>query len=184
MNRVKLHLVTSQQPAVLIRLARFLNAHGVGFEAGATFIKFPRGEESADALLGPLKAAGFKPVPVIDDFMPETDANFEEGVKELLAQEAQARAAASCGHDHAAGEACGHDHDHAHSHDHGDGHAHSHGHDHSHDHGHAHSHGHDHSHDHSHTDGHTHSHDHGDGHTHDHDHSDGHSHKHDHKHGH
>ena len=59
MNRVKLHLVTSQQPAVLIRLARFLNAHGVGFEAGATFIKFPRGEESADALLSLLKAAGF-----------------------------------------------------------------------------------------------------------------------------
>ena len=170
MNRVKLHLVTSQQPAALIRLARFLNAHGVGFEAGATFIKFPRGEESADALLGPLKAAGFKPVPVIDDFMPETDANFEEGVKELLAQEAQARSAASCGHDHAAGEACGHDHDH------------SHGHDHSHDHGHAHSHGHDHAHDHDHS----HSHDHGDGHTHDHghDHGDGHSHKHDHKHGH
>lgn len=156
MNRVKLHLVTSQQPAALIRLARFLNAHGVGFEAGATFIKFPRGEESADALLGPLKAAGFKPVPVIDDFTPETDANFEEGVMELLAQEAQARAAASCGHDHAAGETCGHDHDHTHSH----------GHDHSHDHGH------------------THGHDHGDGHTHDHDHGDGHSHKHDHKHGH
>ena len=166
MNRVKLHLVTSQQPAALIRLARFLNAHGVGFEAGATFIKFPRGEESADALLGPLKAVGFKPVPVIDDFMPETDANFEEGVKELLAQEAQARAAASCGHDHAAGEACDHDHDPAHSHDHGDGHTHSHSHDHSHDHDHSHSH------------------DHGDGHTHDHDHSDGHSHKHDHKHGH
>ena len=160
MNRVKLHLVTSQQPAVLIRLARFLNAHGIGFEAGATFIKFPRGEEAADALLGPLKAVGFKPVPVIDDFMPETDANFEEGVKELLAQEAQARAAASCGHDH----------------------DHSHGHDHSHDHGHAHSHGHDHAHDHDHS----HSHDHGDGHTHDHghDHGDGHSHKHDHKHGH
>ena len=166
MNRVKLHLVTSQQPAVLIRLARFLNAHGVGFEAGATFIKFPRGEESADALLSLLKAAGFKPVPVIDDFTPETNANFEEGVKELLDQEAQARAAASCGHDHAAGETCGHDHDHAHSHDHGDGHAHSHSHDHSHDHDHSHSH------------------DNGDGRTHDHDHSDGHSHKHDHKHGH
>ena len=162
MNRVKLHLVTSQQPPALIRLARFLNAHGVGFEAGATFIKFPRGEESADALLGPLKAVGFKPVPVIDDFMPETDANFEEGVKELLAQEAQARAAASCGHDHAAGETCDHDHDHSH--------------------GHNHAHDHDHSHSHDHGDGHTH--DHGDGHTHDHDHGDGHSHKHDHKHGH
>ena len=142
MNRVKLHLVTSQQPAVLIRLARFLNAHGIGFEAGATFIKFPRGEEAADALLGPLKAVGFKPVPVIDDFTPETDANFEEGVKELLAQEAQARAAASCGHDH----------DHSHSHDHGDGHTHSHdhgdGHTHDHDHGDGHSHKHDHKHDH------------------------------------
>ena len=172
MNRVKLHLVTSQQPAVLIRLARFLNAHGVGFEAGATFIKFPRGEESADALLGPLKAAGFKPVPVIDDFTPETNANFEEGVKELLDQEAQARAAASCGHDHAAGETCGHDHDDTHSH----------GHDHSHDHGHTH--GHDHGDGHTHDHVHTHSHDHGDGHTHDHDHGDGHSHKHDHKHGH
>ena len=148
MNRVKLHLVTSQQPAVLIRLARFLNAHGVGFEAGATFIKFPRGEESADALLSLLKAAGFKPVPVIDDFTPETNANFEEGVKELLDQEAQARAAASCGHDHAAGEACGHDHahdhDHSHSHDHGDGHTHDHGH----DHGDGHSHKHDHKHGH------------------------------------
>ena len=148
MNRVKLHLVTSQQPAVLIRLARFLNAHGIGFEAGATFIKFPRGEEAADALLSQLKGAGFRPVPVMDDFTPETNGNFEEGVKGLLAQEAEVRAAASCGHDHAPGEACSHGHDH--SHDHGHSHDHSHDHAHSHDDGHRHTHDNDHSHGHHH----------------------------------
>jgi hypothetical protein len=148
MNRIKLHLVTSQQPAVLIRLARFLTAHGVGFETGATFIKFPRGDEAADALLGSLKELGFKPVPVIDAFTPETDANFGEGVSDLLKEEAETKAAASCGHDHAPGETCNHDHDHSHSHDHDHAHSHAHNHGHGHHHGEGHTHNHDHSHDH------------------------------------
>ena len=156
MNRRKLNLVTSQQPAALIRLARFLNAQGLEIEAGATFIKFPRGEEAADAVAQRLKIAGFKPLPVIDDFTPETDANFEEGVKTLLKEEAEARAAHSCGHDHAPGETCNHGHDHSHSHDHD--HDHSHGH--SHDHGHGHHHGEEHAHDHGQGHSHGHSHDH------------------------
>ena len=158
MNRRKLNLVTSQQPAALIRLARFLNAQGLEIEAGATFIKFPRGEEAADAVAQRLKVAGFKPLPVIDDFTPETDANFEEGVGDLLKEEAEARAAHSCGHDHAPGETCNHGHDHGHSHDHGHGHHHEEGHAHDHSHGHEHGHNHDHGHAQSHD--HDHKHDH------------------------
>ena len=155
MNRIKLHVITSQQTAALVRAARLLSAAGIPLEAGNTFIKFPRGESQADAVAADLKAMGFKPLPTIDEFTAETNDNCAERVAALLAAEQAAKPKHDCGHDHAPGETCGHDHSHD---DHGHSHAHAHDHHHQHDHGHSHSHshdhdgccGHDHNHDHKH----------------------------------
>ena len=151
MNRIKLHVITSQQTAALVRAARLLSAAGIPLEAGNTFIKFPRGESQADAVAADLKAMGFKPLPTIDEFTAETNDNCAERVAALLAAEQAAKPKHDCGHDHAPGETCSHD-------DHGHSHAHAHDHHHQHDHGHSHSHshdhdgccGHDHDHDHKH----------------------------------
>jgi hypothetical protein len=143
MNRIKLHVITSQQTAALLRAARLLSAAGIPLEAGSNFIKFPRGHEQADALAASLKAMGFKPLPTIDEFTAETNDNCSQRVASLLAAEQAAKPKHDCGHDHAPGEACNHDH---HGHEHG----HDHGHQHEHDHSHAHSHSHDHQHAHEH----------------------------------
>lgn len=159
MNRIKLHVITSQQTAALLRAARLLTAAGIPLEAGANFIKFPRGEQSTDALAASLKAMGFKPLPTIDEFTAETNDNCGERVGALLAAEQATKPKHDCGHDHAPGEACNHGHSHD---DHGHGHAHSHDHHHDHqgDHGHSHSHDHDHKgccgHDHDHQHDHKH----------------------------
>ena len=135
MNRIKLHVITSQQTAALVRAARLLSAAGIPLEAGNTFIKFPRGESQADAVAAELKAMGFKPLPTIDEFTVETNDNCAERVAALLAAEQAAKPKHDCGHDHAPGEACNHDH---HDHDHGHQHGHAHSHDHDHDHDHKH----------------------------------------------
>ena len=160
MDRIKLYTITSNQPALLLRVAQFLSAHGLAWEAGNTFVKFPRATAEGDAAAQALKAAGLRPLPNIDVFTPETVENFASRTHAIVEEEARARAAHDCGHHHAPGESCGHDH----SQDHG----HAHGHDHSHDHGHDHHH--DHGHDHAHTHGHSHSHDHHHPHEHKHDH--------------
>jgi hypothetical protein len=161
MNRIKLHVITSQQTAALVRAARLLSAAGVPLEAGNTFIKFPRGENQADAMAANLKAMGFKPLPTIDEFTAETNDNCADRVTTLLAAEQAAKPKHDCGHDHAPGEICNHGHDHSHSHD-DHGHSHAHAHDHGHDHNHQHDHGHSHSHGHDHDGccGHDHDHDH------------------------
>ena len=135
MNRIKLHVITSQQTAALLRAARLLSAAGIPLEAGANFIKFPRGEEQADTAAANLKAMGFKPLPTIDEFTAETNDNCLERVASLLAAEQAAKPKHDCGHDHAPCEACNHDH---HDHDHGHQHGHAHSHDHDHDHDHKH----------------------------------------------
>jgi len=135
MNRIKLHVITSQQTAALLRAARLLSAAGIPLEAGANFIKFPRGEEQADTAAANLKAMGFKPLPTIDEFTAETNDNCLERVASLPAAEQAAKPKHDCGHDHAPGEACNHDH---HDHDHGHQHGHAHSHDHDHDHDHKH----------------------------------------------
>ena len=38
MNRIKLHVITSQQTAALLRAARLLSAAGIPLEAGSNFI--------------------------------------------------------------------------------------------------------------------------------------------------
>ncbi len=144
MNRIKLHVITSQQTAALVRAARLLSAAGVPLEAGNTFIKFPRAEAQADAMAADLKAMGFRPLPTIDEFTAETNNNCADRVAALLAAEQAAKPKHDCGHDHAPGETCSHGHDHSHD-DHG--HSHAHAHDHGHDHNHPHDHGHSHSHD-------------------------------------
>ena len=161
MNRIKLHVITSQQTAALLRAARLLTEAGIPLEAGANFIKFPRGEHSTDALAASLKAMGFKPLPTIDEFSAETNDNCGERVGTLLAAEQASKPKHDCGHDHAPGETCSHGHDHSHD-DPGHSHAHSHDHHHDHqaDHGHSHSHDHDHKgccgHDHDHKHDHQH----------------------------
>ncbi|MFZ9757599.1 MAG: hypothetical protein ACO3BZ_06420, partial [Burkholderiaceae bacterium] len=115
MNRIKLHVITSQQTAALLRAARLLSAAGIPLEAGSNFIKFPRGHEQADALAVSLKAMGFKPLPTIDEFTAETNDNCSQRVASLLAAEQAAKPKHDCGHDHAPGEACNHGH---HDHDH------------------------------------------------------------------
>ena len=144
MNRIKLHVITSQQTVALLRATRLLSAAGIPLEAGNNFIKFPRGEHQADAIAEQLKGMGFKPLPTIDNFTAETNDNCNERVGTLLAAEQAAKPKHDCGHDHAPGETC--------SHGHGDGHGHSHDHGHHHDHGHDHDHSSccDHDHDHKH----------------------------------
>jgi hypothetical protein len=146
MERTKLYTITSSHPALLLRVAQFLSAHGLAWEAGNTFVKFPRATGDGDAAAETLKAAGLRPLPNIDFFTPETVVNFSTRIQTLVEEEARARATQACGHHHAPGESCGHDH----SHDHGHGHSHDHSHDHGHVHAHAHSYEHHHTHDHKH----------------------------------
>lgn len=128
--RIKLHVITSQSPALIGRAARLLAARQVPVEIGATFIKFPRGDGRADQAALDLKEAGFRVLTSMDFFIAETDQNLSDRCAEELKKEAPKP--------HVHGPGCGHDHHHEHHHDHG----HDHGHDHPRDHGHDHDHKH------------------------------------------
>ena len=65
MNRIKLHVISSTQPATLMRVVRFLVARQIPIECGNQFVKFPRGEAPADAAAERLKELGFRP-PALD----------------------------------------------------------------------------------------------------------------------
>jgi hypothetical protein len=135
MNRIKLHVISSTQPATLMRVVRFLVARQIPIECGNQFVKFPRGEAPADAAAERLKELGFRPLPSTDALEVETDANLADRVAASLAAERAEQAANCCddpNHNH------GHDHDHSHDHDHKHDHDHSHDHDHKHDHKHGH----------------------------------------------
>ncbi len=128
--RVKLHVVTSSSPAILLRVVRYLSSHQIAVEVGNNFVKFPRTQQAADDAAAALKAMGFRILTSMDQFAPEADANIGERCAALLAEEQAPK-----GHVH--GPDCGHDHGHHHDHDHQH---HGHSHDHDHDHGHDHSH--------------------------------------------
>jgi len=140
--RIKLHVVTSQTPALLMRVVRFLASRSIDAELGNGFVKFPRGDDSADQAAASLKTMGFRVLTSMDQFLPDTDANMAEKSAAALAEENTPKGhvhGPGCGHDH---HEHGHSHDHEHTHDHQ--HGHSHGDDHDHDHQHDHDHGHKH----------------------------------------
>ncbi len=117
--RIKLHVVTSSSPAILLRVVRYLSSRQIAVEVGNNFVKFPRAEQAADDAAAALKAMGFRILTSMDQFAPEADTNVGERCAALLAEERAPK-----GHVH--GPDCGHDHDHDHDH----------GHDHRHDHSH------------------------------------------------
>jgi len=116
--RVKLHVVTSSSPAILLRVVRYLSSRQIAVEVGNNFVKFPRAEQAADDAAGALKAMGFRILTSMDQFAPEADANIGERCAALLAEEQAPK-----GHVH--GPDCGHDHDHDHGHDHNHDHSHN-----------------------------------------------------------
>lgn len=116
--RVKLHVVTSSSPAILLRVVRYLSSRQIAVEVGNNFVKFPRAEQPADDAAGALKAMGFRILTSMDQFAPEADANIGERCAALLAEEQAPK-----GHVH--GPDCGHDHDHDHGHDHNHDHSHN-----------------------------------------------------------
>ena len=128
--RVKLHVLTSSSPAILLRVVRYLSSRQIAVEVGNNFVKFPRTQQAADDAAAALKVMGFRILTSMDQFAPEADANIGERCAALLAEEQAPK-----GHIH--GPDCGHDHGHHHDHDHQH---HGHSHDHDHDHGHDHSH--------------------------------------------
>ena len=140
--RAKLHIYSSQNPALLLRVVRFLTAQGIAVELGSTFVKFPRAEAKADEAASALKAVGFRILTSMDAFDPDQDANMALRSKALLDDENTPK-----GHFHGPG--CDHDH-HDHDHQHGPDCGHDHHHDHKHEHKHEHGHGHGHKHDHDH----------------------------------
>lgn len=117
--RIKLHVVTSSSPAILLRVVRYLSSRQIAVEVGNNFVKFPRAEQAADDAAAALKAMGFRILTSMDQFAPEADTNVGERCAALLAEERAPK-----GHVH--GPDCGHDHHHDHDH----------GHDHRHDHSH------------------------------------------------
>jgi hypothetical protein len=119
--RIKLHVVTSSSPAILLRVVRYLSSRQIAVEVGNNFVKFPRAEQAADDAAAALKAMGFRILTSMDQFAPEADTNVGERCAALLAEERAPK-----GHVH--GPDCGHDHDHDHDHDHGHDHRHDHSH--------------------------------------------------------
>ena len=117
--RIKLHVVTSSSPAILLRVVRYLSSRQIAVEVGNNFVKFPRAEQAADDAAAALKAMGFRILTSMDQFAPEADTNVGERCAALLAEERAPK-----GHVH--GPDCGHDHDHDHDHGHDHGHDHSH----------------------------------------------------------
>ena len=133
--RTKLHVYTSNSPALLLRVVRFLTQRQVPVEVGNNFVKFPRAETVADQAAADLKAMGFRVLTSMDQFTADTDHNMAEISAVLLAQENTPKGhvhGPGCGHDHAHGESCDHDHHHDHGHDHDHDHGHHHHHDHKH----------------------------------------------------
>ncbi len=151
-SRTKLHIYSSQNPALLLRVVRFLSAQGIPVELGNTFVKFPRGETAADNAAAAVKAMGFRVLTSMDAFDPDQDTNMASRSKQLLDDENTPKGhvhGPGCGHDHhdhVHGPDCGHDHAHGHSHDQKHGHTHDHKHEYHHDHGDKHGHKHDHDH--------------------------------------
>lgn len=119
--RIKLHVVTSSSPAILLRVVRYLSSRQIAVEVGNNFVKFPRAEQAADDAAAALKAMGFRILTSMDQFAPEADTNVGERCAALLAEERAPK-----GHVH--GPDCGHDHDHDHDHDHGHDYRHDHSH--------------------------------------------------------
>jgi hypothetical protein len=119
--RIKLHVVTSSSPAILLRVVRYLSSRQIAVEVGNNFVKFPRAEQAADDAAAALKAMGFRILTSMDQFAPEADTNVGERCAALLAEERAPK-----GHVH--GPDCGHDHDDDHDHDHGHDHRHDHSH--------------------------------------------------------
>ena len=119
--RIKLHVVTSSSPAILLRVVRYLSSRQIAVEVGNNFVKFPRAEQAADDAAAALKAMGFRILTSMDQFAPEADTNVGERCAALLAEERAPKA-------HVHGPDCGHDHDHDHDHDHGHDHRHDHSH--------------------------------------------------------
>ncbi len=131
-SRTKLHIYSSQNTALLLRVVRFLSVQGIPVELGNTFVKFPRGEASADNAAAAVRAMGFRVLTSMDAFDPDQDANMASRSKQLLEDENTPKGhvhGPGCGHDH-------HDHEHDHSHDHKHEHTHDHHHGHKHDHDH------------------------------------------------
>ena len=160
-HRSKIHVYTSTTPLLLLRVVRFLAQRAIPVEVGNNFVKFPRGETTADMAASELKTMGFRVLTSMDQFDPEQDATLKDKSAVLLAAENTPTGhvhGPGCGHDHVHDEHCGHDHHHDHAH--GQSHDHSaeqpHQHKHEHEHGHKPDHGHEHDHQH----GHGHSHDH------------------------
>jgi hypothetical protein len=111
--RIKLHVYTSTVPVLLLRVVRFLASRSIPMEVGASFVKFPRGEATADDAAAGLKAMGFRVLTSMDQFEPDTDQTMANRSAALLEEENTPK-----GHVHGPG--CGHDHhdDHDHQHDH------------------------------------------------------------------
>jgi len=103
MTPTKLHIVTTPEPLALMRLVCLLASEGLPCELGTNFVKFPRGEEKADALAAFAQQLGFKPIASMDRFEPDTRENIESRVRPLLEHHQH-----SPGCDHG----CGHDHHH------------------------------------------------------------------------
>lgn len=113
-SRTKLHIYSSQNPALLLRVVRFLSAQGIPVELGNTFVKFPRGDTAADNAAAAVKAMGFRVLTSMDAFDPDQDTNMASRSKQLLEDENTPKGhvhGPGCGHDH-------HDHSHGHKHDH------------------------------------------------------------------
>lgn len=158
-QRTKIHVYTSSTPLLLLRVVRFLAQRAIPVEVGNNFVKFPRGETTADMAASELKAMGFRVLTSMDQFDPEQDATLKDKSAVLIAAENTPKDhvhGPGCGHDHVHDEHCGHDHDHDHAHGHPHDHSAEHPHKHEHEHGHQPDHGHEHDHQH----GHGHSHDH------------------------
>ncbi|MEY4014030.1 MAG: hypothetical protein RLZZ290_894 [Pseudomonadota bacterium] len=106
----KLHIITTSEPLALLRAVRFLAQAGIACEIGGNFVKFPRGEETADQLAHQLKDIGFKPIASMDRFSPDTAENLHERVAPLLTHHDHGHAH---DHGHVHGPGCGHDHHHS-----------------------------------------------------------------------
>jgi hypothetical protein len=156
-HRTKIHVYTSSTPLLLMRAIRFLAQRAIPVEIGNNFVKFPRGDTTADMAASELKRMGFRILTGIDQFDPEHDTTIQEKSAVLLAAENTPKGhvhGPDCGHDHVHDEHCGHDH-HAHNHapdhqeeqrhkrEHEHGHRPDHGHEHDHQHGHGHGHDHE-----------------------------------------
>ena len=68
--RIKLHVVISSSPAILLRVVRYLSSRQIAVEVGNNFVKFPRAEQAADDAAAALKAMGFRILTSMDQLPP------------------------------------------------------------------------------------------------------------------